>query len=141
MYPGREKLEEMYQARDKAVARLGAQAVITVANLSSLDRIGRFRVADELWSKCDPSARQALLHDEHAHVRSAAVISQMKPDPHAVDVRPLTEFEVKRLESVIANEDRCRSNGHVFSEFDIEQEGRYILGVGQYRASYEAGIV
>lgn len=66
---------------------------------------------------------------------------RLKPCPDAVEVRLLTEFEVNRLESVIANEERCRDNGYVFSECDIEQEGSYILGVGKYRARYDADYV
>lgn len=56
-------------------------------------------------------------------------------------IRPLTDFEAKRLESVIANEARCNQKGVHFCEYDIQQEGRYILGLGQYRASYAAGVV
>jgi hypothetical protein len=57
------------------------------------------------------------------------------------NTRPLTEFEVKRLESVIENEARCNAKGVRFGEYDTEQEGRYILGLGQYRAGYEAGQI
>jgi intergrase/recombinase len=56
-------------------------------------------------------------------------------------IRLLTKFEEKRLEAVIENEARCHQNGVRFCEYDIEQEGRYILGLGQYRASYAAGTV
>lgn len=55
--------------------------------------------------------------------------------------RPLTQFEAQRLESVIANEARCNQNGVHFCDYDIQQEGRYILGLGQYRAGYAAGEV
>lgn len=55
--------------------------------------------------------------------------------------RPLTQFEVQRLDSVIANEARCNQNGVRFCEYDIQQEGRYILGLGQYRTSYAAGEI
>jgi len=55
--------------------------------------------------------------------------------------RPLTPFEAQRLECVIANEARCNQNGVHFCEYDLQQEGRYILGLGQYRAGYAAGEV
>jgi hypothetical protein len=55
--------------------------------------------------------------------------------------RALTDFEIARLESVIANEARCNANGMYFCGYDIEQEGRFIMGAGQYWQNYASGNV
>jgi len=62
-------------------------------------------------------------------------------EPQPLVLRPLTPFEIARLESVIANEAQCERGGRPFSDYDLEQEGRYILGVGHYHAGYDAGTV
>ena len=72
----RSVVHQLYQLREDEVAALSKQEVITVAQLSGLDRGARTAVASLLFTKCDESARDALLHDEHHIVRSAAVLSQ-----------------------------------------------------------------
>lgn len=76
MYPNKAQLEVMYAERDAAINRLAGQSSVDVADLRSLDRLGRFKVAAELWASCTDEARSALLADEHPHVRSAAQIAQ-----------------------------------------------------------------
>lgn len=51
-------------------------------------------------------------------------------------IRPLNQTEVARLEAVIENEARCNASGTSFSDYDVEMEGRWIMGCGTYRASY-----
>ena len=68
-------IERLYAARDQCVERLQAQPVVTVADLAGLDRLGKFRVAAELWGSCTQSARAVLLNDTHHHVRSAATLA------------------------------------------------------------------
>jgi hypothetical protein len=68
-------IERLYAARDQYVERLQTQPVVTLADLAGLDRLGRFRVAAELWGSCTQSARSALLNDTHHHVRSAATLA------------------------------------------------------------------
>ena len=61
-----------YATRDQFIASLQNAASINPTHLTMTDRIGRFRIAGELWHKCDAAARTALLNDAHAHVRSCA---------------------------------------------------------------------
>lgn len=69
-------VHQLYRLREAEVERLSQRDVIKEADLHDLDRGARAVVAGMLYGKCDEAARHALLHDEHAHVRSAAVISQ-----------------------------------------------------------------
>lgn len=66
----------LYQLRELEVERLSQQHAISIADLQGLDRLARAMVAATLFEKCDPDTRHALMHDEHPHVRSCAVISQ-----------------------------------------------------------------
>ena len=70
--------EQLYALRDSEVRLLAAKPSISVRDLAPLDRGARFRVATELFSACDVDAKHALVHDEHAHVRSAASLSSQK---------------------------------------------------------------
>lgn len=74
-FPSVAEIEEMYAERDKAIERLAAQASVEPSDLLALDRLGRFKVACDLWGKCSADTRAVLLNDAHAHVRSAAYIS------------------------------------------------------------------
>jgi hypothetical protein len=69
-------VHQLYALREAEVESLGAQTQIAVADLHVLDRLGRAVVAGSMFEKCDAAARHALLHDEHAHVRSCALLSQ-----------------------------------------------------------------
>jgi hypothetical protein len=66
------ELEAQYQVRHDLVGALVAKGKIQASDVLSLDRLGCIKVANEFWSICDQSARDALLHSEHAHVRSCA---------------------------------------------------------------------
>lgn len=74
-YPTTIELDQIYADREAALLALAEKDQITSANLTALDRAGRVRVANELWRKCDRSARTALINDEHPHVRSCAAIA------------------------------------------------------------------
>ncbi|MBP0639968.1 hypothetical protein [Cupriavidus sp. AcVe19-6a] len=69
-------VHQLYQLRELEVERLGQCEAIVMADLQGLDRLARAVVASMLFEKCDNDTRHALLHDEHPHVRSCAVISQ-----------------------------------------------------------------
>jgi hypothetical protein len=71
-YPNREQLEALYAQREAGVAALALQDRITAADVRSLDRIGRCKVANEHWALCDEDARQALRDDSHHFVRACA---------------------------------------------------------------------
>lgn len=49
---------------------------------------------------------------------------------------PLNQTEIIRLEAVIENEAKCLASGTSFSEYDLEQEGRWIMGCGSFHAGY-----
>ncbi|KAF7962625.1 hypothetical protein AWV80_19390 [Cupriavidus sp. UYMU48A] len=69
-------VHQLYQLREFEVERLSQRDPIVIADLQGLDRSARAMVASMLFEKCDDETRHALLHDEHPHVRSCAVISQ-----------------------------------------------------------------
>jgi hypothetical protein len=64
-----------YATRDQFIASLQSVASIKPSHLTMTDRLGRFRIAGELWHKCDAATRNALLNDAHAHVRSCAKLA------------------------------------------------------------------
>ena len=70
--------EAIYSKRRAQVAELVSRARITVEDLQTLDRLGRFTVSAEHWDLCDDIARKALLADAHPHVRSAALLSSTR---------------------------------------------------------------
>lgn len=76
-------VHQLYQLREAEISTLSQRAVILETDLRELDRGGRAVVASMLYAKCDDVARNALLHDEHPHVRSCAVISrsELEPEP------------------------------------------------------------
>ncbi len=88
----------LYAVRRVQVNKLETQPEIGVDELAELDRLGRFRVADELFGKCNPQARHALLNDAHPHVQSAARLSmdllaaKGEPMRRAADEAPSPEF-------------------------------------------------
>ena len=75
-YPSPKQLEEIYEARRKQLELLDQKAEIQLADLKDLDRLGRCSVAGDRWAKCTQSVRDALINDEHPHVRSIATLSQ-----------------------------------------------------------------
>lgn len=74
-YPSAAQLEVIYADRAKAIAVLAAAGRVDADDLRQLDRLGRCHVANELWNVCTSEARDALLHDEHPHVRSCASLA------------------------------------------------------------------
>ena len=72
-------VHHLYAVREAEIARLAQQSTIRAGDLLSLDRGARASVAALLYERCDVEARHALLHDEHAHVRSCATVSQADP--------------------------------------------------------------
>lgn len=73
-------VHQLYRLREAEVERLSGRDVIVVGDLQCLDRGARAVLAAMLFEKCDTDTRHALLHDEHPHVRSCAVISQSDLD-------------------------------------------------------------
>ncbi|CAE6795017.1 hypothetical protein R70006_05031 [Paraburkholderia domus] len=85
MYPGRGSMpravvQQLYAVRDLQVDALAERATVTTTDLADLCRSGRFKVADELFQKCDDQAQHALLNDRHPHVRSAAILARRALD-------------------------------------------------------------
>ena len=76
IYPSPKQIEAIYTQRDADVARLSESLVIEPADIAALDRLGRCKVANELWAKCSESTRSALRTDEHHFVRSCAALAQ-----------------------------------------------------------------
>lgn len=68
--------QERYAERELAVAALGELEQPAAADLADLDYLGRYKVADEHWNRCDASARSALLGDGHHFVSSCARIAR-----------------------------------------------------------------
>ncbi|MCB4350112.1 hypothetical protein LA345_40680 (plasmid) [Burkholderia vietnamiensis] len=61
---------------------------------------------------------------------------QRHREENPIEIRPLNQTEITRLESAIANEAKCSAGSRTFSEYDLEQEGRWIMGCEGYRSSY-----
>lgn len=79
--PSPAEIQAMYDKRDADIEALrNSGKIITVQDLQSLDRLGRFHVASDLFTMCDQAAQVYLLKDDHAHVRSAASISHEKEE-------------------------------------------------------------
>lgn len=68
---------KLYWLRDQDVRLIAAKALITAADILTLDRGGRFTIACNHFAKCDTPAQEALLQDEHHSVRSAAKLSSL----------------------------------------------------------------
>ena len=73
--PNPGQVEALYEARNRFVKALQDKGAVTSFDLANLDRLGRAKVADVLWSICTHEAREALLTDPHHQVRSIASIS------------------------------------------------------------------
>lgn len=61
-----------YADRNRQVEALSKYRSISATDVHLLDKQGRIRIAEELWSLCDSTARNALLSDVSAQVRNAA---------------------------------------------------------------------
>ena len=68
----------IYVARETLVAALKEKGSIELTDLTNLDSLGRYKVADECWEISSISARQALLNDAHPQVRITATSSQQQ---------------------------------------------------------------
>lgn len=66
------EVELLYKVRNRFVEGLKESGSISIDDLANLDRLGRFKVADECWSICTEGARNALIDDPHHQVRSTA---------------------------------------------------------------------
>ncbi|MGR5451392.1 hypothetical protein ACP3V3_16870 [Vibrio sp. PNB22_3_1] len=64
--------------RLKEIEKTVNQTIIETHHIHHLDRIARFTIASEHYSKCSTEAQLLLLHDEHHFVRSAAQIANYK---------------------------------------------------------------
>lgn len=72
-YPAPSQAKELYMLRDLDVLELQRKPVITLADVQTLERQGRFRIANESLNKCDADAQDALRNDAHHSVRAAVV--------------------------------------------------------------------
>lgn len=72
-YPAPGQAKELYRLRDLDVAEIQKKPVITLADVQTLERQGRFRIANESFDKCDAEAQDALRYDPHHGVRAAVV--------------------------------------------------------------------
>jgi hypothetical protein len=72
-YPAPSQAKELYMLRDLDVSDLQSKLVITLADVQTLERQGRFRIANESLNKCDAEAQDALRNDPHHSVRAAVV--------------------------------------------------------------------
>lgn len=79
-YPAPGQAKELYRLRDLDVAEVQAKPVITLTDVHTLERQGRFRIANESFDKCDAEAQDALRNDPHHGVR-AAVVTFGRPYP------------------------------------------------------------
>ena len=70
------QIDDLYRARARALASLREQAArglaVSAAQVNALDRLGRCAACNDLWAAMTPEAKDALLHDEHPHVRACA---------------------------------------------------------------------
>lgn len=67
--------QALMDAREAFVSNLVQVGRVSPEDLMRLDRLGRFKVADECWAICDEQARDYLLNDAHHQVRAAALLS------------------------------------------------------------------
>lgn len=72
-YPSPEEATKLYALRDLEVLDLQRRPTITLADVQTLERQGRFRIANESFDKCDADAQDALRYDPHHGVRAAVV--------------------------------------------------------------------
>lgn len=72
-YPNPEEARKLYGLRDLDVLDLQRKPTITLADVQTLERQGRFRIANESFDKCDVEAQDALRNDPHHGVRAAVV--------------------------------------------------------------------
>lgn len=70
--------QELMDARDRFADLLASRGRVDSSDLKKLDRLGRFKVADELWHLCPSQVREELRQDAHHHVRAAALLSGLR---------------------------------------------------------------
>lgn len=70
-YPTPDQAKELYRLRDLDVLAVQAKPTITLSDIESLERMGKFRIANETFDKCDAEAKEALRNDPHHGVRAA----------------------------------------------------------------------
>ena len=78
-YPNHDETRKLYALRDREVHDLQGELTITLADVQTLERQGRFRIANESFDRCDVAAQDALRHDPHHGVRAAAVTFRPSP--------------------------------------------------------------
>jgi hypothetical protein len=78
-YPTPDEARQLYALRDQDVLDLQRKPTITLADVQSLERLGKFRIANESLDKCDTEAQDALRNDPYHGVRSA--VATFRPYP------------------------------------------------------------
>lgn len=71
-----DEAKRLYEMRDAFIQQLVLKARVSQSEIQQLDRTGRCIVASNHWHICTRDAREALLSDEHAHVRACANIAE-----------------------------------------------------------------
>lgn len=74
----RMQAQELMDARNRFVESLASRGRVESSDLKQLDRLGRFRVANELWHLCPCEVRDELRQDAHHHVRAAAQLNSAR---------------------------------------------------------------
>ena len=101
--PTQAEVQELYNLREQDVQALARKTVITVEDIQALEWGAKFRVANELFDKCDDAAQHALLHDSHHGVRAAAQLYVSKPAAPAVPAASIGQSSVQEVAVVIMN--------------------------------------
>jgi hypothetical protein len=123
------KIQALYDRRDAALSALHQQdKPVDLVHLAELDRLGRCRVADELWSRCTDTGRESLLHDEHPHVRSCAKIAEQEAAKN--EPRDFRVVLLPAQEDQVAFQQGRMPGNHFEHSFETEGELKaYLEGV------------
>jgi hypothetical protein len=78
-YPTPHEAKKLYGLRDRDVLDLQRRPTITLADIQTLERLGKFRIANESLDKCNSEAQDALRNDPHHGVRAAVVTFRPYP--------------------------------------------------------------
>jgi hypothetical protein len=108
--PSPAEIQAKYDQRDADIFALKNKGEVTAADLKALDRLGRFRVADEMWHLCTEGAKISLLNDEHPHVKSCAVLAQ----------------SAKSFAQWYLENNEVPDDVEIFETFEADGEARYV---------------
>lgn len=108
--PSPTEATELHRLREQDFSAVASNDVITVEEIQALEWGVRFRVANELFDKCDAAAQHALLHDQHHGVRSAAALfkpmgesARPTPSPVKAATTPAPPATIAQVAAIIMN--------------------------------------